>query len=245
MTPLIGLTTRLRTLATSGGEVDNHTLNHTYTDSVVRAGGTPIMLAPVPAPMIPGLLDRVDGLVLTGGGDVDPTRYGGTEHASMYGIDFDRDAFELDLVHEAAVRHMPVLAICRGLQVVNVAFGGTLIEDIPTEVGSTHHSVRGAEVYNGHQRVKVEDSCRVGLVVGTSDLMVNSIHHQAVRQLAEPLRAVAWADDGVVEAVEHENAAWPLLAVQWHPEYLGDNDDDASHRLFDALISAAGERSTG
>lgn len=237
--PVIGITTRPRVLATSAGEIDNHTLAHTYSDSVLRAGGVPVLLAPVPAAMTPDLLDRIDGLVLSGGGDIDPLRYGGTPHEAMYGLNHDRDEFEIELVREAARRKTPTLAICRGMQVLNVALGGTLIEDIPTEIGSADHTVIGHAVYNGHQRVTIDEHSRVGRAVCETALMVNSIHHQAVRDLAPGFRAVAWAGDGVVEAIEHEDPDWDLLAVQWHPEYLGVNEDKASWRLFQTLIEAA------
>lgn len=237
--PVIGITTRPRVLQTSAGEIDNHTLAHTYSDSVLRAGGVPVLLAPVPEAMVPDLLDRVDGLVLSGGGDVDPQRYGGTPHEALYELSHDRDEFEIALVREAAKRKTPTLAICRGMQVLNVALGGTLIEDIPSEIGSADHTVIGHAVYNGHQRVTVDEHSRVGRAVCEVELMVNSIHHQALRDLAPGFRAVAWAGDGVIEAVEHEDADWDLLAVQWHPEYLGVNDDKASWRLFQALIEAA------
>ena len=242
MPPVIGITTRRREIRSSEGQSAAHTLQRTYTAGVLRAGGTPVLLVPVPHPNVESLLARVDGVVLSGGGDVDPARYDGAEHDTIYGIDFDRDEFEIELVRASAASRMPLLAICRGLQVVNVALGGTLIEDIPSEVGSVDHTVIGHDVFNGHQHVDLDPSCLVARVVGTSSLEVNSIHHQAVRTLAPGLRAVGWADDGVVEAIEHEDPAWPLLAVQWHPESLGAADDGPSRALFRALVDAAAER---
>jgi putative glutamine amidotransferase len=242
MRPVIGITTRPRMVESSAGEAETHTLQRTYTQSVLRAGGVPILLSPVPDRDVPTLVDRLDGLVLSGGGDVEAERYGGTSNDLMYGMDFDRDEFEFQLVTCAAERRLPTLAICRGMQVVNVALGGTLIEDIPTELGSMDHSVIGHHVFNGHQHVRLEPECRIAVVVGRIDLEVNSIHHQAVRDLAPGFRAVGWADDGVIEAMEHEDPDWPLLAVQWHPEYLGEADDHASWSLFHALVEAAGAR---
>jgi putative glutamine amidotransferase len=239
MGPVIGITTQPRTVVSSAGEIDANTLTHTYSDSVLRAGGVPVLLAPVPEPRIPALIDRLDGLVLSGGGDLDPACYGSRADETCYGIDFDRDAFELALARLAHQTRLPTLAICRGLQVVNVALGGTLYVDIPTEIGSMEHSVIGEGVWERHQHVKVEDESRVAGAVQVNELMVNSIHHQAVKDLAPGLRPVAWADDGVIEAVQHDDEEWDLLAVQWHPEYLGDRDDVHSHRLFDALITAA------
>ncbi len=219
--------------------METHTLQRTYTDSVLRAGGVPVLLAPVPDDDVASVLERVDGVVLSGGGDIEPSRYGSRVLDSMYGMDFDRDEFELELVRRAAERRTPMLAICRGLQVVNVALGGTLIEDIPTEIGSMDHTVIGHHVFNGHQHVRLAPESKVAAVVGGTDIEVNSIHHQAVRQLAPGFTAVGWADDGVIEAIQHEDHEWPLLAVQWHPEYLGQADDKASWALFRALVDAA------
>lgn len=224
--------------------MDAHTIEHTYTDSVLRAGGVPVLLPPVPNPDVPTVLDRIDGLVLSGGGDVEPERYGATRIDAMYGMDFDRDEFEIEVVRQAAAQRLPVLAICRGLQVINVALGGTLIGDIPTEIGSADHTAIGHHVFNGHQHVTLDPSCRVAAIVGASELEVNSIHHQAVRGLAPGLSAVAWADDGVIEAIEHEDPEWLLTAVQWHPEYLGHSEDKASWALFRALVEDAAARRT-
>jgi putative glutamine amidotransferase len=192
----------------------------------------------VPAPAVAGLLDRVDGLVFTDGGDIEPHRYGGVPRHDLYDMSSDRDEFEIELARRAARRRVPTLAICRGLQLLNVAFGGTLVEDIPTEVGTTHRAA-GPLVYERHQRVQLTPGCKVAEVVGSDDLMVNSIHHQSVRKLAPGFTAVGWADDGVVEVIQHDDPAWPLLAVQWHPEYLGDADDGPSWALFEALVAAA------
>lgn len=243
MQPVIGITTRPRVVQSSAGESEAHTLQFTYYDSVRRAGGIPILLAPVPADAVGRLIDRVDGLVFTGGGDIEAHRYGGTPHDAMYDLHYDRDEFEIELAREAARRRTPTLAICRGLQLLNVALGGTLIEDIPSEVGSMDHAEIGHLVYNGHQHVRLAKGCKVAAAVGIDDLLVNSIHHQAVRDLAPGFTAVGWADDGVIEAIEHDDLSWPLLAVQWHPEYLGQAEDAASWALFDSLVAAAAERS--
>ncbi|MEN8115010.1 MAG: gamma-glutamyl-gamma-aminobutyrate hydrolase family protein, partial [Actinomycetota bacterium] len=150
----------------------------------------------------------------------------------------DRDEFEIALVLEGKKRRLPILAICRGLQVVNVALGGTLIQDIPSSIGSTDHGVNGDAVYDAHQPVTINANSKISKAVRATDLMVNSIHHQAVKDLAPGFRAVAWANDGVIEGIEHEDDEWPLLAVQWHPEFLGHNCDEASHLLFDAFVES-------
>lgn len=239
MPPIIGLTSQPKPTRSSAGDIDSQVLAHTYIDAVARAGGLPILLVPVPASDIDALLDRIDGLVLTGGGDVDPSRYGEEPGATIRGVNADRDEFELELVHRARQRRMPVLAICRGIQVLNVALGGTLVQDIPSATGSSGHDQVGHLAYDGHQPVTLEQGCALAHVVGDTRLMVNSIHHQAIKDLAPGLRAVGWADDGIIEAIEPEDQQWPLLAVQWHPEYLGHVDDQASFALFSSLVETA------
>lgn len=239
MNPIIGITSRQPVIKTSGGDLQAHVVNLVYTDAVARSGGTPILLPPAPSAEAPRILDRIDGLLLSGGGDIDPSFYGGKLHDDMYAIDPRRDEFEFALVREAQRRRMPTLAICRGLQVLNVALGGSLIEDIPSEVGSTDHSIRGPEVVDCHQTVRIEADTLVAKTIGSTEACVNSIHHQAVRQVAPGLRAAGWTNDGVVEVLDPDDHSWPLLAVQWHPEYLAVNDDEASLALFMALVEQA------
>jgi len=239
MGPLIGITSRPRQIHASGGEMWADTVNHTYRNGVTRAGGLPVLLAPVPDEAVPTLLNRIDGLLLTGGGDVDPALYGSSLTKEMYGIDSSRDRFEAALSREAFRRKLPVLAVCRGIQILNVGLGGTLIEDIPTEIGSDYHAKIGDDVFVAHQRVRIEESCNLAALVGTADLAVNSIHHQALRRVAAGIHPVAWANDGVIEAIEADDPDWPLIGVQWHPEYLGEAGDDPSHRLFSAFVQNA------
>ena len=240
MRPIIAITTRPRFTATSGGDLGIDSVQHAYRDSVARAGGIPLPLGPVEDDDLEVLLDHIDGLVLTGGGDISPDTYGGRPHDSMYGIDKSRDAFEFAVVRAAKRRRLPVLAICRGLQVVNVAFGGTLIEDIPSEIGSTDHAMWGAEnVFEGHQIVTLAPHCLLREVVGADTVAVNSIHHQAVRDLAPGFLPKGWTPDGVIEVIESEDESWPLLAVQWHPEYLSDAGDAAAQALFEQLVKNA------
>jgi putative glutamine amidotransferase len=239
MRPIIGITSRQPVIATSGGERRAHVVNEVYSAAVIRSGGTPIVLPPNDPDTAERLLDRLDGLVLSGGGDIDPRFYGGRSHQDMYAVDEYRDLFEFALVNGARERCLPVLAICRGLQVVNVALGGTLIEDIPSEIGSTDQSVRGPGVVNGHQTVKLEPDSLVAKVIGDTEVCVNSIHHQAARDVAPGLRPAGWTDDGVIEVLDPLDHGWPLLAVQWHPEYLAVNDDPPSLALFAAHVESA------
>jgi len=239
MKPVIGITSQPRSVENANGLLDSHLIGHTYTDSVLRAGGLPISLIPVPNHEIDQLLDRIDGLILSGGGDLEPHRYGQERHEQVWRTNFDRDDFELALVHAAHQRMMPVLAICRGMQVVNVAFGGSLIQDIPSEIGSKDHDVIGHAVYDGHQPVTIAADSKIAKATGETDMLVNSIHHQAIDQLADGFRPVAWAGDGVIEGIEHEDQDWELLGVQWHPEFLGENSDEPSQRLFNEIVEQA------
>lgn len=239
MRPVIGITSQPRAIEGASGQLDSHVIGHTYTDAALRAGGIPVSLIPVPGPAIPTVLDRIDALVLSGGGDVEPHRYGQEPHEKTWRTNFDRDEFELELIRLAHERMMPVLAICRGIQVVNVAYGGTLIQDIPSAIGSMDHDVIGHAVWDGHQPVTIAADSKIAKATGETEMLVNSIHHQAIDRLADGFRAVAWAGDGVVEGIEHEDQDWELLAVQWHPEFLGDNFDEPSHLLFDTLVGNA------
>jgi putative glutamine amidotransferase len=241
MRPVIGITTRRRTIDTRIGPVEVETVELPYSQPVLRAGGIPFGLVPVPEEQAGAVLDRVDGLILTGGGDLSPIWYNGSQVESLYDILEERDRFEIALAREASQRAFPTLAICRGMQVVNVALGGTLIEDLPhaTPDGSVHSAPRAA--YRGHQQVTLDPDSRVARVIGTDRPQVNSIHHQAVRSPGPGLRVVGWSEDGVAEVLEAEDQAWPLTAVQWHPEYLAETDA-ASQALFERLVVDATAR---
>jgi len=206
-----------------------------YVDSVRRAGGRTLLIAPgEPDPS--GLVDLVDGLVLTGGGDVDPALWGGPEHETVYQTDPARDSFELELVRLAVQRGVPTLAICRGLQVLNVALGGSLHVHVPDVVGDavTHRLPPREPVAH---RVCVDEGCTLALALGATDIAPMSWHHQAVDRLGEGLRVVAHAPDGVIEAVELDGHPW-LLGVQWHPE-LTAHTDPTQAALFEGLVEAA------
>ena len=190
-----------------------------YLESVRRAGATPreLTLADDPA----AIAGSVDGLLLTGGGDVDPALYNATPHATFGAAEPGRDAFEIALVRAVLEAGKPVFAICRGMQLLNVALGGDLVQDIPTEVnGAAHHDVREPRYALAHEVWTTQGSrfstlMREKLVDGES-CQVNSRHHQAVKHLGAGLEVVATAPDGVIEAVERPGAF--CLGVQWHPE---------------------------
>ena len=209
-------------------------INRAYVDSVVRAGGLPFVL-PVLEPADAELaLLSLDGLLLTGGGDVAPARYGAMAVPEVYGVEPGRDAWEVALVAAAAAAGLPLLGICRGAQLLNVARGGTLVQHLPA-VSDLPHRDKDRFDEPVH-RVRLADGTMLATIVGSDELDVNSLHHQAVEVTGRGLRAVAWADDGVVEAVEATDG-WRAMGVQWHPELL---PGWAGHdELFTWLVGAA------
>jgi putative glutamine amidotransferase len=239
MRPIIGIAGRPFFVTSGGSQIRSYRADHTYTDSVKRAGGLPVVLVPIENEALDDILDHIDGLMLTGGGDVDPARYGEDTHEAVNGVNAERDAFELDLVHKVYSRRMPTMAICRGLQIVNVALGGTLVQDLPSHTGAHGHDVTGEGAYQPHSEALIEPGCRIAEVIGEGLHRINSLHHQAVERLGEGLRVVGTAPDGTIEAIEHEDDSWPLLAVQWHPEFLGVADHGESHDLFEAFVETA------
>ena len=214
-------------------------VHHTYSDSVASAGGLPVVLVPVAKEDISDVLDRLDGILIPGGGDIDPLRYADERHETARGISEERDEFELEVALNARSRRMPVFAICRGLQIVNVALGGTLVQDLASHTGANGHDIVGDAAYEPHSQALIEPDCRIASVLGAGLQDINSIHHQAVEELGDGLRVVASAPDGTIEAIEHDDTDWPLLAVQWHPEFLGMRDHGPSHALFEAFVESA------
>ncbi len=204
-----------------------------YARAVDRAGGEPVLLANEIA-NLDELLATLGGLVVTGGVDVDPRRYSGRlEHARSEAGAYraDRDEFEIALVRATRERAIPTLCICRGLQIANVAFGGTLIEDIGDELGER----ATIDHLHGSHEVTVEPGSMLGRVTSALAFETNSRHHQAVRKPGEGLRVAARTADGIVEALEAIFDHPFFIAVQWHPEDLS---DAVSHRLFEAIVAA-------
>jgi gamma-glutamyl-gamma-aminobutyrate hydrolase PuuD len=179
------------------------------------------------------VLDGVHGLLLSGGADVDPARYGGPPHPRTGAPRPDRDAWELALLETALERDLPVLAVCRGMQLLNVALGGELVQHLPDELGSARHQPRAGE--HGRHLVELEPGSPLAGIVGTRT-EVATYHHQAVGTLGKGLAACGWAEDGVVEAVALSDRSW-VFGVQWHPEAY------AGHELFAAFVAACAGRS--
>lgn len=213
-------------------------VNQAYTDALQRAGVIPVAVPPLSPDAAQALIQRVDGLVLSGGEDVEARHYGQTPHANAEAASPDRDHSELALVHAARARGLPTLAICRGLQIANVAFGGTLIQDIasqrPDALRHTRDDVRARRVHD----VTVEPGTRLARALGAERLTVNSLHHQAVDRLGDGLRVAARAGDGLVEAAEWAGADWWMLGVQWHPEELDQTAEPWDRALLAAFAAA-------
>ena len=229
--PLIGVTTY--------GQDEKNTfyLPVEYVEAVRRAGGIPVLLPPG-EPHWNVLLETLDGLVLAGGGDLDPARYGGANHESIYMVDQSRDESEIALARQVMVSGLPTLGICRGTQVINVALGGTLIEHLPDVVGETIAHRLPKRLHTEHA-VLVKPRSRLAAVLSELQFSSVSWHHQAIRQLAPSLQVVARAPDGTIEAVEMADHPW-LIAVQWHPE-LTAATDPVQQRLFDGLVKTASD----
>ena len=215
-------------------------VNSAYLRSVADAGAIPIILPPaIGAARVTGALEGIDALLLTGGEDVDPSWYGASPSPALGDVDGERDLFEMALFATARQRGLPILGICRGIQLINVALGGTLWQDLPGERPSrVEHDRRDARSIRTHD-VSLEAGSRAAAVLGRTELTVNSFHHQGIRDLAAPLRATGWAGDGLIEAVEGAAGEPWLLAVQWHPEEMFEDVAAPERGLFRALTDAA------
>lgn len=228
--PLIGISCYAQQARWGAWDDQAILLPRRYADKVAQAGGVPVLLPPVSG--IEQTLPRLDGLVLSGGGDIDPARYGAARDAESGPASADRDSAELALCRAALDLGLPLLGICRGLEVINVALGGTLYQHLPDIIGHDGHSPAPGR-YGSHD-VRVAAGSQLARVLGRTELPVPTHHHQAIEKLGRGLAATAWTADGIVEAAEaHDERAPFMLAVQWHPEA----SDDLS--LFRGLIAAA------
>ena len=229
--PVVGVTLG------DGDEPGVHAVREDYVRSVEQSGAVPVVLPPVTPDDAPALLDRLDGIVLSGGVDVDPALYGQEPHPRLGRVNRRRDDFELALVLEALRRDVPILAICRGHQVLNVATGGTLVQDIPSLLeGQVKHDGPGPRWRRAH-RVEVTAPSRLREILGQDAVCVNSIHHQAVDRVGDDLVVSARCpEDGVIEGLERPASRF-VVAVQWHPESFW-NQPDSFQGLFDAHAEA-------
>jgi putative glutamine amidotransferase len=221
--PLIGVSTSI----TVGTSPERAYVNSTYLNAIQQAGGVPLPLPPqLSSRSWKRLAAGLDGLLLTGGGDIDPALFGEAPQPTLYDVAPIRDTFEANAARWAVEHRLPLLCICRGVQVLNVALGGSLYQDVGTDPGTTlPHSQK-------------EPSSRLAEVVGADEVEVNSMHHQALKSLGRGLAAVAWAPDQLVEGVEMPEQPGFVLGVQWHPEELIGHSE-AARRLFAALVTHA------
>ena len=235
MNPIIGVM--------SAHDVKNHNYvtRENYLTFLSDAGGTPILL-PLGSDVssIDSLLDICDGILLTGGADVEPARYGEATLPCCGGIAHERDAFEIPFIRRAAERDIPMFGICRGIQVLNVALGGTLYQDVGTQIAPTASAHQQPEPYGEptHSLTLVKDS-PLNRLWKSESMMVNSMHHQAIKKPADGLQVDGRAEDGIIEAMSAKDGS-RIFAVQFHPEYLSDHDAHAQ-RLFDHFVKLSRE----
>ena len=237
--PRIGITTSL----TVKPDPERSHLNSSYVRAIQQAGGVPIPLPPTLTPDSQrAIYQLLDGILLTGGGDVDPKRFGELPHHTLFDVVPERDELEIQLVDWAASEKKPLLAICRGIQVLNVAFGGNLYQDVASDPGTTLFHSQGEPKDQPSHAVKITPGSFLADVLEREELEVNSLHHQAVKALGRGLLPNAHASDGIIEGVEpaERDPGQFLLGVQWHPEEMIERAPEA-RRLFQRFVEASGK----
>jgi putative glutamine amidotransferase len=218
------------------GDTSRVRLTAAYVTALESAGLIPLIVPPLSnLDAAPAILDSVAGLVLTGGGDVDPARYSEKRHAKVHSVSPARDATEEALIKRARERGTPVLAICRGIQILNVALGGTLVQDIASQCETDiNHDDETPRDSRSHE-VSVEPGSLIARAIGTERCTVNSFHHQSVKRVAEGMRITARSPDGIIEGLESVDENWWVMAVQWHPEEMTDSAEPWDRGLFKAF----------
>lgn len=234
MRPIIGIGAYPRLVETAFGPTLLHTASRFYVRAVEVAGGVAVILPVTEPDRVGDVLPLLHGVLLTGGGDVQPSLYGATPMDCTSEVNPERDGFEVALLQGAMAAAVPVFGICRGMQLMNVAMGGTLLQDVYVATGQFHHDPHRWR--EGVHRVKIEPRSRLADALGVTELPVNSVHSQGIDRVAPGVRAVAWADDGSIEAIEADSPQ-QVLGVQWHPEVL---EDQPEHRgLFTDFVEQA------
>ena len=227
MKPLIGIT-----MNSAEGKQE---INVVYIKAILQAGGIPVCI-PYIQEEIDEVLAKIDGLLLSGGSDINPAYYGEEPHPKIDAIVTERDESELKLIKGALQRNLPILGLCRGQQILNVAFGGTLYQDIVSEVEEAVQHVQKSARYEKVHSVSVVEGTKLFSITGR-EIMTNTFHHQCVKVLGEGLIVSARTRDGLIEAIEHPDYRF-CLSVQWHPEETALHGDAASLKLFEAFIQA-------
>ncbi|MFQ5593242.1 MAG: gamma-glutamyl-gamma-aminobutyrate hydrolase family protein [Anaerolineae bacterium] len=235
--PIVGVPSHSYDRVLDGTYPPSFLMTQVYIQRLGMAGAAPIIVPLLQSDdALRAIYERLDGLFLAGGVDVDPSYYGEPPHPKLGEVNRDRDRVELALLRWALEGNLPILAVCRGIQVLNVAAGGTLYQDIeaqiPHSIRHNYHQIKPRN-YRAHE-VTVEPGSRLSTVMGTQEIGVNSLHHQAVKNVAPGFHATAWAADGVIEGIEGLNGHF-VVGVQWHPEALAE-EDEAMQSLFDSFV---------
>jgi putative glutamine amidotransferase len=229
--PRIGIPMRIEL------ETDRFYLSRHYSEAVEAAGGTPVHISLIPnSDYVESVVEHLDAILLPGSdSDVDPLRYGQQPHPALGAVHTIKDQTDLLVIEAAERKHIPLFAICFGMQVLNVSRGGTLIQDIRSLVPDAINHEQGAPRDRASHRVRLSERSKLANIAGTLDAVVNSHHHQAIESVGANLIATAWSTDGVIEALEDLRPDRFVVAVQWHPE-LGWRNDQLSQRLFKSFV---------
>ncbi|ETI69097.1 gamma-glutamyl-gamma-aminobutyrate hydrolase family protein [Neobacillus vireti] len=237
--PIIGIT----------GAYINHNKNmegvyvhHDYHRSIAANDGIPIILPFINPDVSLETLPICDGIILSGGEDVDPKFFNQEPHPQLGQVILERDLVELTIVEYAIMNKIPLLAICRGIQILNVALGGTLIQDIPSQVKDSIQHTQKIERYRDSHWVTISKDSKLFQIVGSERIRVNSLHHQSIETVATDLRIVAQSSDGIIEAVEYINPAAFMIGVQWHPESMA-SSNQSMNNLFAEFIKISSKGS--
>ena len=232
--PRIGITMRIE-LATNRFYLARH-----YSEAVEAAGGAPVHISLIPnSEYIDSVVEGLDGILLPGSdSDVDPLRYGHEPHPELGSVHTIKDQTDLLVIEAAERKRIPIFAICFGMQILNVSRGGTLIQDIRSQVPDAIKHEQGAPRERPSHRVRLLENTKLSNIAGAVDALTNSHHHQAIESVGADLVATAWSSDGVIEAIEDPRPDRFVMAVQWHPE-LGWEDDGLSQRLFRTFVNEA------
>jgi putative glutamine amidotransferase len=215
-------------------------VHHDYHKSVAANGGIPIVLPFINPEITLETLALCDGIILSGGEDVDPQFFGQDPHPHLGATLPERDKVELTVVEYAIKHNIPILAICRGAQLLNVALGGTLVQDIPSQVREPIQHAQTVERCRDTHWVKITEDSKLFQILGTDRIRVNSLHHQALDRVSNDLRVVAVSSDGIVEAVEYNHSSTFLLGVQWHPESMASTNSSMNNLFVEFIKSSSG-----